>query len=89
MNIAQQRAIAHDMHDHPAEWRKLMQMPYVRPDYVQPTSRRPYMPPRQPDRIDVGTRRYYPIRYEQVYQWCVFVSLAAILILGLIVLSLW
>ena len=77
----QQRAIAQDMHDHPAEWRKLMQMPYVRPDYIQPTSRRPYMPPKQPDRIEMGTRRYYPARYEAVYDGLSLVVLVALFLL--------
>jgi len=47
------------------------------------------MTPNQPDRIDVGVRRYYRIRYEDIYQALCFGCLAAVLILGLIVISLW
>ena len=47
------------------------------------------MTPCQPDRIECGTRRYYPLRYELIAQGLSFAALAAILILGFIVLSLW
>ena len=50
---------------------------------------RQFVRPIQPDRIECGVRRYYPIRYELIYQGLCFVCLAAILILGLLVISLW
>lgn len=38
----------------------------------------------QPDRIECGVRRYYPIRYEQIYQWCVVAVYVAVIMLLLI-----
>ena len=58
-------------------------------EYVRIGEIRPYREPVQPDRIECGTRRYYPIRYELIYQGLCFVCLAAILGLGLAVISLW
>ena len=48
-----------------------------------------YRQPRQYDRIDLGTKRYFHFYYEEIMQILPFIALGAILVLGLIVISLW